>query len=373
MLLTTLHAQPPFAGRLVALRISNGARDQKDLPTRLKLLNWGVNQTVKGPVTVGKESAKSLAVNQAKQGYDRVAIDFNHQTVPGSEEYQKIIKLRGSIDPLPVAGYGTPVVIPGDGLYLENIEWTPSGQENARNYHDLSPTPLLNKQGEVVFLHSVALCRQGAVDGLTFFNASLLHLTTMDNDTTTTPPPSNSGVDYKGLLISILQKLGVAVPDGASDADIAGMVDQFKAPAPTPPTTKKDGPASPEAPDPTTMTPGERFIFSQLQKLQADRDGDAKHTLILRASQEGKVIPLGAEEIKATPLSVLQVMVDKLPPGTVPTQSHRGNGAAPAGGTPPLTTLTAGEKEMCLNLGITEESFLKEKQKNPGAARVTPL
>jgi phage I-like protein len=66
-------------------------------------------------------------------------------------------------------------------------------------------------------------------------------------------------------------------------------------------------------------------------------------------------------------------MVDKLPPGTVPTQSHRGNGAAPAGGTPPLTTLTAGEKEMCLNLGITEESFLKEKQKNPGAARVTPL
>lgn len=356
-MLLPLHANPSLDGRLVAFRISNGALAQKELPTRMKLLDWGTNQTIKGPVIVDAETVRQLSVNQAKNGYDRVAIDFNHQTVPGSEEYEKLIKHRGSIDPLPVAGYGTPVVIPGDGLYLENIEWTPAGREAALNYHDLSPTPLLNKKGEVVFLHSVALCRQGAVDGLSFFNASLLNLKPMATDNTT----PNSAVDFRSLLVSILQKLGVSIPDGASDSDIASMVDQYKAPEAPKGGDKKKGEDEDggDAP-PTTMTAGEQFLFKQIQALRGDREVDAKNALVVRASQEGKVIPLGADEIKATPLAVLQVLVDKLP-ATVPTvPAQRGNG----GGEQPVT-LSAEEKAVIKNLGISEEAYLKDKKANP--------
>ena len=38
------------------LTIANNALMVKELLTRLKLLNWGVNETVKGPDTVGRQT-----------------------------------------------------------------------------------------------------------------------------------------------------------------------------------------------------------------------------------------------------------------------------------------------------------------------------
>lgn len=348
-MLIPLHANLQLAGNLVALRISNGAIAGETLPGRLKLLKWGVNETVKGPVTVGPETVRQLSANQAKRGYDRVAIDYNHQTVPGSEEHDRIVKQRGSIDPLPVAGYGTPVVIPNDGLYLENIEWTPSGLDSARNYSDLSPTPQLNDKGEVVFLHSVALCRQGAVNGLTFFNSSFLKsLTTpsMDNPTTT-----SSAINFRDLFVTLLKKLGLTVPDGASDSDIAGLVDQFKAPE-----VKKDEKVEPMS------------VEARLAKLETDRAEEAKTNLVLVASSQGKVIPLTPEAIKVIPLAILKELVDKLPAGTVPLVA----GQRPAASTQ-VTTLTAEEKETCRLLHIDEAKFLKDKQADPAAVRPTTV
>jgi phage I-like protein len=261
----------------------------------------------------------------------------------------------------------SPLVIPGDGLYLENIEWTPEGEAHARNYHDLSPAPVPNKKGVVVMLHSVALCPQGAVDGLSFYSNSFIKpLNTMDSTTS-----DNSAVDYKGLLISILQKLGCDVPDGASDSDIAGMVDQYKTPPPAPKTGDKKGDAPPAKgdapPDPTTMSVNERFLLGEIQKLSAGNEKGAKAALVLRASQEGKVIPLGAKEIDATPLNVLEVLVEKTP-ATVPLDSRRPAGATTV--TPAAAlTLTADEKQLCVNLSIKEEDYLKEKQKDPKAVR----
>jgi hypothetical protein len=147
-------------------RISNGALASTDLPTRLKILNWGANESTKGKVVLDDRSVSAFAANQRALGYDRVAIDYEHATVPGSPAYAE------TAEPRQVAGYATPRIVPGDGLYLESIEWTPSGRANAKNYADLSPAPKLDKDGRILFLHSTALCRNGAVYDLSFFSAA---------------------------------------------------------------------------------------------------------------------------------------------------------------------------------------------------------
>lgn len=146
-------------------RISNGALASEDLPARLKILSWGRNQSTKGDIVLDDTSVAAFAANQRALGYDRVALDYEHGTVPGSPAYAE------SAEPRPVAGYATPVIVPGDGLYLDRIEWTPSGRASAKNYADLSPAPKLDVDRRVVFLHSAALCRNGAVYDLSFFSA----------------------------------------------------------------------------------------------------------------------------------------------------------------------------------------------------------
>ncbi len=160
---TPLKNIPP----LISLRaISNGALKADALPTRIKLLNWGTNQSTQGDVIVDESTLAAMSVNQRALGFDRVALDFNHNTVPGSPEFER------SKEPRAVAGYGAPEVVRGDGLYLNDITWTPAGQADAKNYADLSPTPALNEQRRVTFLHSAALVRNGAVFDLSFFSAN---------------------------------------------------------------------------------------------------------------------------------------------------------------------------------------------------------
>jgi phage I-like protein len=345
----------PKTERLVTLKISNGGINSDELPTRLKLLNWGNNGSIKGPVKVGADTLRDLAANQKETGFDRVALDFVHQTVEGSDTYQK--------DPVEVAAYGTPEIVPNDGLYLTDLEWTPAGKKYASNYHDLSPTIKLNANGQVVFIHSAALCRQGAVEGLHFFNVPLplKHHT----PTSMADPTTDNTVDYKGLLVSLLQKLGVTVADGASDADVASAVDQYKAPTP-PPAAKKDTPAAGGAAEVTPMSV-EAIGKIIDQRLQANNETNERSALITLATSQGKVIPLSAAQVAATPVDVLRTLVDKAP-ATVPlTQLTAAGGAAPGG---QLVALSAQEKEVCKILGVPEEAYRKS---NPAEVRATAI
>lgn len=152
--------------RQVELKLSSlktlavGAFDPAKPPTKLKVFNWGKNEsTNKGTFTVGDKTLATLSVNQKKYGFDTVALDFEHNTYPGTTAYKE------SKEPRDVAGNGTLEVIAGDGVYL-NLGWTPKGLEKAANFPDLSPVPATDENGEVIFIHSVALCRQGEVQDL---------------------------------------------------------------------------------------------------------------------------------------------------------------------------------------------------------------
>lgn len=161
-----IEALANFSELVACKAISNGALASDSLPHEIKLLNWGVNQTTKGDVIVDETTMAVLAANQREFGYDRIALDFEHNTVEGSPEFER------TREPRDVAGYGVPKIIQGDGLYLTGITYTQLGREKARNFADLSPTPLLDKQRRVIFLHSVALVRNGAVHDLSFFSAA---------------------------------------------------------------------------------------------------------------------------------------------------------------------------------------------------------
>lgn len=182
-----------FELRAFNVEISNGALKGKDLPKRLKVLNWGKNETTDGDVYLTDQTTKVFDAIQKETGRDEdVALDFDHCTVPGSKEY-----VAGK--PKSIAAYGDPELIKGDGLYLTNLEWTPLGKEKARNYKDLSPAVSVTKDGVVTGLHSAALTPTGAVHGLKFYSAKgfpdMIKKMTVGDKGASNAKPTSSGFE----------------------------------------------------------------------------------------------------------------------------------------------------------------------------------
>lgn len=155
--------------------ITNGALTAASLPKRIKILNVGRNDSAKGPIFLTDDDVTAFAASQREVGFARVAIDFEHNTVPGSPEYNR------TKEPRDVAAYGAPEIVKGDGLFLDEVEWTPTGKDKALNFACLSPAAKLDENGNLVFLHSVGLCKNGAVYDLSFFSADFERLFMKDN------------------------------------------------------------------------------------------------------------------------------------------------------------------------------------------------
>ena len=180
------------------VEINNQALKKKALPTKLKVLAWGKNETNDGDVFLNADSVRVFEAYQIKAGRDKsVPIDFDHSTVKGSKEY-----VQGQ--PKAIAGYGDPVIVEGDGLYLYNIEWTDIGEKFARNYKDLSPAAVLDRQGVLLGLDSVALTPTGAVRDLNFFSAGGFDeemIKNMSNGTMRDMGPSNAKPTSTGFVV----------------------------------------------------------------------------------------------------------------------------------------------------------------------------
>jgi hypothetical protein len=146
--------------------ITNGALKSADLPSRLKILNWGENPTIDGkPLIFDDESSKVFYANQRAIGRTQAPVDFNHNTVKGTQAY------NDDKEPRAIAANAIPTIVPGDGLYMEYVGWTPSGEKSARDFCDLSPAVFTDGNNRVVALHSVGLTPAGAVEGLSFYTA----------------------------------------------------------------------------------------------------------------------------------------------------------------------------------------------------------
>lgn len=151
---------------LAIFGISNGALAAEQLPSTLTLLKWGENQTDRGVFVVNDETLSAMAAQRAGGIFERVLLDFEHNSLKGHPNYQP--------PPRKHAAAGEAFCGRDEGLCMKAVQWTPSGREHAKDYPDLSPALLFRKEGEkfvVLGLVSAALVPNGGVVGLSFFSA----------------------------------------------------------------------------------------------------------------------------------------------------------------------------------------------------------
>jgi phage I-like protein len=299
--------------KLHCFRISNGASPQDGtLPTTLKLLGWGDNPAIEGlNPRLGQHSLASFAANMRRRGLDRVALDFEHNTVPGSPEW------KASEEPRAVAAFGVPVLRQGDGLYLEQVTYTPHGQSHGLDYIDLSPCVHLDKRtGEVDMLHSVALTRAGAVDDLHFWtlNVNL-------EDAGMSPAPVKKGeedMDWKAFIIAF-----TGAGADASDEELAAAfeakikelaannatADEVRALSASVTAIRENGLDG----EITALSSELATVKEELTALSGELVAMRRRGVCEQAAREGKVIPLSAEQIAAMAPETLAEMVGKLP------------------------------------------------------------
>lgn len=304
--------------KLTCFKISNGALSGEKLPSRIKLLNWGDNANVNGrPVRVTRATLSALPSVQRKMGWDRVALDYEHNTVENSPEWKR------TTEPRKVAAFGVPEVVEGEGLFLTDLLYTPSGIENAREYIDLSPALSLDPDTfEVKGIHSAALCRHGAVDDLHFFTVDL------------EPKQKGPGMELKELKDQV-DAIAASLAAITKRLDDMGAVKEFGAKA-----EALEGKV-------TALTAS---LTTELTK----RD---KAALLASASQAGKVVTLSAAAIEKLSVADLTEHIEKLT-ATVPLVRQ-----TPAGKKPDGSDLTIIERYNAIDDPAERSKFYQEHRK----------
>ena len=192
------------------------AEKGKALPTRVKFLSWGENPNAHGRrVHLGRKALEALGA--PTYPYRRVALDYEHNTLPGTPAY------KAGQEPRTVAGFGVVEIVEGEGAFLSIDRYTPDGEQNAPNYCDLSAGAYLDEGGEVVAIHSVALCRNGAVEGMDFTQVAL---------SVEMPEAPCKKVEEHMDIKKMAALLGL--PETATEAEIETAVKALKAAKPEP-------------------------------------------------------------------------------------------------------------------------------------------
>ena len=287
------------------------AAERKSLPTRVKLLNWGQNPTAAGLVIVDDKTAQVFSANQKAIGRERVQVDFEHNTVPGTAEYNR------TQEPRPVAGHSTLVCIPNEGIFAEAVTYTADGQKAALNYEDVSLAPYLDKERRVIAAHSWTVTHTGAAYGLDFKEATT---TTLSADlrilSSNATISSNNTMPEKFLSIATLAGLLSL----SADADEAAITTELK---------KRLTPILPSTPNALSADAMSAAITAALTPLTAKitaletslAAGETARMELKRAelttlfSTQGKV-PLKkdgkaytADELKALPVDTLELLL----------------------------------------------------------------
>jgi phage I-like protein len=330
---TAPHDSPVSLVRLAAPAVAGTAvqKGRIPLPAELIICPWGESRDLAGnPVIVNETTVSELAANQSRYGFDEVALDFGHNTVPPVDAAGKPLKAP---EPLPIAAMGKLSVVAGKGIIFTPTSWTTDGEAyyTGRHYKDLSPTVGKNEKGEVNFIHSVALTRAGQIANLHAFSAGGLPVLT---HLATPAPTMENTTDYRALLIAQLK-----LSEDATD-------EQIIAAASAPMSSEEEVPQTEELAAPAAPN---------IIALAARIDGMERSNLIAEAARSGKVIPLSAESLAVTPLTVLKELIEKTP-ATVPLSSTTPL-ATTAELTPKTTALSAEEAVVAARLGYTAEQF----------------
>jgi phage I-like protein len=309
------HGDMPEQDDLICLRADappfDASKGAEGLPKRILVLAWGAHDTTQGKVICNDTTMKLLSAYNESKNWDRIALDFEHSSVPISPTYQG--------EPVKVAGYGKLELVPNEGVYLLMSSWTSEGKEFGAggHYGDLSPVVKCNKQDEVIGLHSVALCRHGATPGLVFLSAAAVGKTARVKPITTRtlstmdPKPPQSADE---LLSALQTVLGLAAESTPADV-FAGVTAKLKA-----------APAAAAEGDDTKILSSGILEIKDLLKAQGDTikaqderikllssgvETSERTAILSAATREGKQVPASAA--KSMPLADLKLLCAELP------------------------------------------------------------
>ena len=316
------------------------------LPTRLRVAKWGRNDSVKGAFTVNETTARFLPAMQKAVGFDTIFVDFEHNTVPETEAY------KADKEPRKVAAHGVPRVVPGEGLWIENLRWTPEGEASVKGGHhpDLSPAIKTNDAGEVIFLHSSALCRQGAVPDLQIFSAALsptqLQTFSALSSRLSTLSSISPAMDYKTLLLLIL-----GLDAHATDADITQAAKCFAG---------KLSDAASQSDTIKSMSAELKSLGEKFGGLQKGLDDAEKAKITAQAILSGKIITASVGEL---PLDQFRKIVAELPANQVPMDQRTVEGVKAFSASGVIAHgATQDAEEVRSKLGISKETWDKHNK-----------
>lgn len=305
------------------------------LPTRVKVLSWGENPNARGKrVFVGGKFLESLS--SPNYPFAKIAIDFEHNTVPGTPEYER------TKEPRAVAGYGAVECVEGEGIFLNVTRWTAEGLAHARDYEDLSAAPVCDAEGNVVALQSVALCRTGAVPGIEFVQCPLfaeIGISALN--------PQENNMDYKQLLLAML---GIA--DDAADEQIAAAIEAAKKAK-----AEHEAEAKKRAEEAEALAAEKEkaveCLSAKVDDLAKAHESETRERILLGARIEGKVVALSAETLRKMTADELRAHVAALPV-TVPLNAVTPTREPPARKTGGLDGEAA---KIARALGLSEEDM----------------
>lgn len=317
--------------------------DAAKLPRRIKVLNWGDNPNCHGRrVNVGPLFAKCLSA--AVYPYRQVALDFEHNTFPGTAAYKE------SREPRPVAGFGSIEVVEGRGVYLTMSSWTPEGERMAVNYADVSAGAVTDKDGNVVAVSSVALCRAGAVDGMDFVEAPLSGgVSSALSGIINNNNQEGQAMDFKALLIKSLG-LGDDATDEAIQAALA------KALGRKPDENQEARQAAMSAAAEAAVAEAVKPIQEQVAALSAAAVAHEKRDLVAEAAREGKVVALSADALAKLSVEDLKATIAKTAV-TVPLSAKT---PATVKETAPSGEVPDEFRRIALNCGVSPDIFRKQ-------------
>ncbi|HLP01679.1 MAG TPA: phage protease [Opitutaceae bacterium] len=323
----------------IAPRLPSPLAGLKELPRRVVIAKWGKNESANGSFVVGPRTAKILPALQKLLGFDTVALDFEHNTVPGTEAY------KADKEPRNVAAHGAPRVIVGEGIVVDDVRWTPHGEKSIHEglHPDLSPTIKTDDSGEVVFVHSAALCRQGAVSDLRVFSASSIfsaeQLAAFSAACASSTPHRSPSVsmDHKKLLCLLL-----GLDPNTPDQDIEKAAADF----------------AKTATEVKTFSANLTGVTTRLGQLEKALAASERAALIAAATSAGKLVPHGAEVDKLDNAS-FKAVLDSLPADIVPLSQRTPEGLKTFTPSTAAAGLSEAESAIARQLGISETEWKK--------------
>lgn len=326
---------------IIAFKTPSPFAALKELPSRILIGKWGRNETGKGGgFTVSNRTAEILPRVQHKLSFDRVALDFQHNTCPTIDAEGKTVEPK---EPQKIAAMGTPEVVRGEGLFLKDLEWTTEGREAALggHYPDLSPAVKMNDAGEVLFLHSAGLCRQGDVMDLQLFSAALNAGQLVKFSAAISPTVSTHQImDHKKLLLLLL-----GLPETATDSDIETGAKAFAA------KIGSVGNVTAFSAELKTLTGSVNGLTERLEK--ADKDA-----VLAEAIRAGKIVPHSATKLG---LADFTALCGELPANVVPLAQRTVEGVKTFSAS--VTSQSGGDNaadaEIARQMGNSEESLKK--------------